>query len=455
MMGSAIRIDGPSSPDGGLSPRRGRPDRRSALPDRARLALSALVLLLSTCTAAAQTDTLTVGVLAYRGEQHALDRWQATIDYLSEVVPGWKFQIEPLALEGVAAALEEDRIDFLFTNPGNYVASADRYELAPIATVRTDAAGQRQTGNRFGAVIFCRSDAEDIHAIGDLRGKTLAAVSPDAFGGFLVAAGTLLRQDIDPFHDVETLRFLGLPQDQIVAAVLSGAADAGVVRTGVIEAMAAEGTVDLSTIRILNTQSVVGFDYLLSTELFPEWVFAATRMTPPDLRNAVAVALLAMESDHAAAQSGSYAGWTTPMNHGAVRRLFAAVEQARSGDTGFSQGFMLATALPAVAIVVGIAVWLSRRRPSLQPAASVEPGPQPNDKAQLAAYRLTPREQQVLGRILAGDTNKEIAINLGISPKTVEFHRTHIMQKTKAGSVAQLVQIVLGTPEHPEDSRAT
>ena len=406
-------------------------------------------------SAGAQTRSLTVGVLAYRGEQHALDRWQATVDYLTQSIPGREFRIEPLALEGVAAALAEDRIDFLFTNPGNYVTGADRYELAPIATVRTDLANKQETGNRFGAVIFCRSSAKDLQAIGDLRGKTLAAVSPDAFGGFLVAGGTLLRHGVDPYQGLETLRFLGLPQDRIVAAVLSGSADAGVVRTGVIEAMVAEGTLDPGAIRVLNPQSVVGFDFLLSTELFPEWVFAATRRTPPELRNAVAMTLLAMAPDDPAARSGGYAGWTTPMNNSAVRRLFSTVEQARVESKLPGPGVMLALAVLAVSTGLTVILWRSFRTPPPPQTVPPEHGRPPADGAKFSAYHLTPREKQVLDRILAGATNKEIALSLGISPKTVEFHRTHIMQKTKAGSVAQLVQIVLGSPENAPDSNAT
>jgi len=59
--------------------------------------------------------------------------------------------------------------------------------------------------------------------------------------------------------------------------------------------------------------------------------------------------------------------------------------------------------------------------------------------------RLTPREQQVLERIVAGRLNKQIADDLGISIKTVEAHRANIMDKLKAGTVADLMRVALGT----------
>ena len=56
---------------------------------------------------------------------------------------------------------------------------------------------------------------------------------------------------------------------------------------------------------------------------------------------------------------------------------------------------------------------------------------------------LTPREREVMDLVIAGKSNKVIASQLGISPKTVEFHRSHIMKKMKVGSVAELVALVI------------
>ena len=56
--------------------------------------------------------------------------------------------------------------------------------------------------------------------------------------------------------------------------------------------------------------------------------------------------------------------------------------------------------------------------------------------------RLTPRERQVLDRVIAGDTNKGVARRLGISEKTVELHRSRVMEKMQAGSLAALVKMV-------------
>jgi FixJ family two-component response regulator len=53
---------------------------------------------------------------------------------------------------------------------------------------------------------------------------------------------------------------------------------------------------------------------------------------------------------------------------------------------------------------------------------------------------LTPRERNTLELILRGMTNKEMAIALGISPKTIETHRARIMEKMQVDSLAGLMR---------------
>ena len=61
-------------------------------------------------------------------------------------------------------------------------------------------------------------------------------------------------------------------------------------------------------------------------------------------------------------------------------------------------------------------------------------------KAREQLAQLTPRERQVLEYIVDGEPNKRIAYNLGLSEKTIEFHRSNIMTKLQATSLAELVR---------------
>ncbi len=56
---------------------------------------------------------------------------------------------------------------------------------------------------------------------------------------------------------------------------------------------------------------------------------------------------------------------------------------------------------------------------------------------------LTPRERDVLQGLVAGNPNKIIAYNLGISPRTVEIYRANVMTKMKSASLSELVRMAL------------
>jgi len=71
-----------------------------------------------------------------------------------------------------------------------------------------------------------------------------------------------------------------------------------------------------------------------------------------------------------------------------------------------------------------------------------------DDRALHAEYHrrsalLTPREREVMDYVVAGQTSKAIGRALGVSPRTVEIHRTRIMDKMQAGSLAELVRMVI------------
>jgi FixJ family two-component response regulator len=66
---------------------------------------------------------------------------------------------------------------------------------------------------------------------------------------------------------------------------------------------------------------------------------------------------------------------------------------------------------------------------------------------------LTPREREVMGLVVAGLLNKQIAGELGTSEATVKIHRHHVMEKMRAGSVAELVRMAdsVGLVTHSPD----
>ena len=60
---------------------------------------------------------------------------------------------------------------------------------------------------------------------------------------------------------------------------------------------------------------------------------------------------------------------------------------------------------------------------------------------------LTPREHEIMNRMIAGQANKVIAIELEISQRTVEIHRSRVMHKMGTHSLAHLVRMVLSVKD--------
>jgi two-component system, LuxR family, response regulator FixJ len=60
--------------------------------------------------------------------------------------------------------------------------------------------------------------------------------------------------------------------------------------------------------------------------------------------------------------------------------------------------------------------------------------------------RLTAREREVMALVCDGHQNREIAAALGLSIRTVEVHKSHVMEKLQVGSLAELIRLTRSAP---------
>lgn len=267
---------------------------------------------------------LNIGVLAFRGEQVTERVWGPTVAYLGQALPWVAFDLRPLDLEQMEQAVRTGAVSFILTNPGNYVDLESRYGVSRIATLQRFHA--RSPSQRIHSAIIVRADREDLQEIGDLKGRSLMAVSADAFGGFQVAWGEMKTYGIDPSRDLAELVFAGFPQDNIVNSVLDRSVDAGIVRGCLVETMGRAGTIDRADLRVLSRRFDDTEECSVSTPAYPDWPLAKLGATPDHLAKLVAMTLLAMPEEHPAARAGGYAGWTIPVEYQAVHELFRELQ---------------------------------------------------------------------------------------------------------------------------------
>lgn len=270
-----------------------------------------LVLCLSMLSNAIGGDVV-IGVFAYQGERAAASDWSPVIRYLNKALPTHHFRLDHYDAGGLRQAIAENRVDLVITNPGYYVTMETEFGISRIATLDTE---DSDPARALGSVVLARADQSALRELADLAGKRVAAVAPEAFGGYLVAAREMLSQGVDPESDLKEIRFVGLPMSRIVEAVQAGEVDAGIVRTCLPELMASQGKIRLEDFRILSAHPVPDLPCAVSTRLYPNWPIAVTRQTDAALAKAVARALLAMPES-------AGMSWAVPADYQPVHELF-------------------------------------------------------------------------------------------------------------------------------------
>jgi len=289
---------------------------------QALLALLLLCLGVPALAAAAETanaEVLRIGVLAYRGQERALSDWQPHADYLTQKLAPLRFEIVPLTLAEFPQAVSERRIDLLITNTGHYVELEVGGTVARIATMRI--AGPKGPVDRFGGTVIARAERDDLKTYADLRRQRLIVPDITAFGGWQVHLPEARAAGIDLIRHTRAVIEVN-NQDKVVQGVLDGTADAGFVRSDLIESLAAVGKLDLAALRVVGARSTPHFPYAHSTQLYPHWPFARLDHVPEELTRNILIALLELPPEHAAARAAGLYGWTLPHNYQAVHDLF-------------------------------------------------------------------------------------------------------------------------------------
>lgn len=274
-----------------------------------------LVLLVSVLmfSGTALAGSWNIGILAMRGEVLTRNHWQPLETLLNQQLPGEQFHIQPLDLHQMQTAVNNGNVQFVVTNPAQFVQLNSRSPLRWLASLRS----ARGTGNVIGSAILTRRDSgiTDAH---DLIGKTVGAIDPQAFGGYLLGYKALSDAGLRPDRDVN-LRFTGFPADALLYLLREKAVQAVIVPVCLLEKMDEEGLVDKADyVAVINRPGNIAC--LTSTPLYPDWSFAALPAVSDALADRVTRALLA------APDSAAF-HWGAPASTSQVEALLRDVQQ--------------------------------------------------------------------------------------------------------------------------------
>jgi len=270
-------------------------------------------------------EVVRIGVMAALGKSICLEQWGPTAEYLTACIPNRRFVIIPLSFRDVEMAVERREIDFVLTNPAVYVLVEVRYGVARIATLKTSFRGKPYS--YLGGVIFCLSDRKELTTLRDLKDRDILAVDTNSLGGWIAVCREFHRLGMDLRTDTRSTRYVG-NHESVVDGVQNRQADVGIVRTGILEEMAADGKINLHDFHVFHEHGGDRYavPFLHSTQMYPQWPMARLSHVSTDLAEQVAIKLLQMPADCRAASAADCAGWTIPLNYEPVRECLRELQ---------------------------------------------------------------------------------------------------------------------------------
>jgi len=348
-----------TDPRNPVGPLRHRLDRPAAFPAVGLVAFAKVpavlrpIPVLLFCLAAwvsvgavpAHADTVRIAVLAFQGSERAAKDFEPTVAALNKALPQHHFEMLPLDPAGIAQAVGQRTVDFVVTNPGDYVELEAAQGVTRLATLESrDHAVPTDT---VGSTVLLPNRPGHPTRFQELADLRLAVVSPEAFGGWRVIWREMDSAGVDP-DQLKALVTTGFPMVSVLGALRDGRADAGVVRTCLLEEEIAAGRVELGEFAVVAERPQAGFPCRLSSRLYPDWPFARLAGTPPDLAKAVTASLLTMLPVNGRA-------WTAPQDYTTVQALFRELKigpyayLAHTTVSGFVRGHWQWFAVAALA----------------------------------------------------------------------------------------------------------
>lgn len=247
---------------------------------------------------------IVVGVVAPRGALKAMKKWSEFGSYLESQV-GDKVTIKPLPPAKLLG--EADSVDYMLANPTQSVVLTESKGAKELATL------SKKNGPQFAGVIVAKKGS-GITKAADLKGKKVMSLKfKVAAGAYVFQTYHLSKKGVNPHKDFASFKE-GKKQDDLILAVKAGVIDAAFVRSGILEAMAKEGKINMDDFEIVDQRKTKGFKLAHTTVMYPEWYFLKMPKASKSNAQKVASAVLNLKSDSPAAKKAKITGFVKPVS---------------------------------------------------------------------------------------------------------------------------------------------
>lgn len=259
-------------------------------------------------------ETIHLGILNTSGNEAENVLYAETACVLKDKLKPRNVEVSTYDLPGLEKAIAAGKLDFFISNPGFYVSSRQKLDTTALASQSNQFFGRPDRA--LGSVFVVPKQSSHIFSLRDLRGKSVCAVAPNAYGGLYIALGELNRRGFDPDKFFSSIYYSGYPMPKVLEELKAGKCEAAIVRTCLLEELSASGQIKENEFRVIEPRPSLSKEHCIrSTELYPGWVFAATKNTSEALGKETTKILFSLP----AVQGNE---WSVPRNFADLDNLY-------------------------------------------------------------------------------------------------------------------------------------
>lgn len=259
-------------------------------------------------------ETIHLGILNTSGNEAENVLYAETASVLKDKLKPRNVEVSTYDLPGLEKAIAAGKLDFFISNPGFYVSSRQKLDTTALASQSNQFF--RRPDRALGSVFVVPQQNSNNFSLRDLKGKSVCAVTPNAYGGLYIALGELNRRGFDPDKFFSSIHYSGYPMPKVLEELKAGKCEAAIVRTCLLEELSASGQIKENEFRVIEPRPSLSKEHCIrSTELYPGWVFAATKNTSEALRKETTKILFSLP----AVQGNE---WSVPRNFADLDNLY-------------------------------------------------------------------------------------------------------------------------------------
>lgn len=259
-------------------------------------------------------ETIHLGILNTSGNEAENVLYAETASVLKDKLKPRNVEVSTYDLPGLEKAIAAGKLDFFISNPGFYVSSRQKLDTTALASQSNQFFSRPDRA--LGSVFVVPQQNNNNFSLRDLKGKSVCAVAPNAYGGLYIALGELNRRGFDPDKFFSSVHYSGYPMPKVLEDLKGGKCEAAIVRTCLLEELSSSGQIKSNEFRVIEPMPTSSNEYCIRpSELYPGWVFAATKNSSEALRKETTKILFSLP----AVQGNE---WSVPRNFAELDNLY-------------------------------------------------------------------------------------------------------------------------------------